>query len=179
MQEKIEESDDFFIGADKGILESDIGEVVDFVYEKKLLSKLQEKESIRTQWKDIIKHPQIKDCKTFYQCCYRVTTLPNSEAGCEQSNSKYNRAKNQYSSSMSTKMIQTRMRVGSNGPPIHLFDAREVRIYWKANGHRLAQKVGYFSNPESKVIKRIRTEQSQNYSSNIFTKKYQKHYKPY
>ena len=76
-------------------------------------------------------------------------------------------------------MIQTRMRVGSNGPPIHFFDAREVRIYWKANGHRLAKKVYKHADPDSKVIKRIRKEQSQKYTSHIFSKKYQKHYKPY
>ena len=67
-------------------------------------------------------------------------------------------------------MIQTRMRVGSNGPPIHLFDAESIRIYWRANGHRLAQKIDPQADPNSKVVKRIRKEQNENYTSNIFTK---------
>ena len=114
----------------------------------------------------------IKHCSIFYNCCYRVTTLPNSEAGCEQSNSKYNRAKHRYASVMSVDMIKTRMQVGSNGTPLHLFDAEIVRIFWKANGHRLAQKVAKRVNPDSKVIKRIRAEQNQNYTSKIFSKKF-------
>jgi hypothetical protein len=169
---KIEKADDFFIGEDTEVLESDIRQIIDFIFEKNILANLQKENSIRTQWKSILKHPMIKDCSTFYNCCYRVTTLPNSEAGCEQSNSKYNRAKDQYASVMSTEMIQTRMRVGSNGPPLHLFDAESVRIYWKANGHRLAQKVAHRANPESKVIKRIRDEQNRNYTSKIFSKKF-------
>ena len=68
-------------------------------------------------------------------------------------------------------MIQTRMRVGSNGPPLHLLDAETVRIYWRANGHHLAQKVTARADPNSKVIKRVRAEQNKNYTSNIFVKK--------
>jgi len=178
---KIKDAEDFFIGEDLGILAMEIGQVVDFIYEKNILKKLQENETIRTQWKDILSHPMIKHCSTFYFCCYRVTTLPNSEAGCEESNSKYNRAKNKYSSVMSTQMIQSRMRVGSNGPPIHLFDAETVRIYWVANGHRLAQKVWSKADLDSKVVNRIRKEDSENYTSHIFLPKPQKFqkFKPY
>ena len=60
--------------------------------------------------------------------------------GCEQSNSKYNRAKNKYSTTMQLPMIQARMRVGSNGPPMHLFNPEPVLEYWITNRHRLAQK---------------------------------------
>jgi hypothetical protein len=180
--DKIKDAEDFFIGEDLAILASEVGQVVDFIFEKKLLSKLQNNDTITRQWKDILPHPSIKDCSTFYNCCYRVTTLPNSEAGCEQSNSKYNRAKNKYSSVMSVDMIQTRMRVGSNGPPIHLFDAESIRIYWRANGHRLAQKIDPQADPNSKVVKRIRKEQNENYTSNIFTKtskQFQNKFMPY
>jgi len=74
---------------------------------------------------------------------------------CEQSNSKYNREKDKYGTRMKLSMItvfsyqtlyplennsKARMRVGSNGPPIHMFNTDTIFQYWVDNRHRLAEK---------------------------------------
>ena len=67
-------------------------------------------------------------------------------------------------------MIKARMRVGSKGPPLHLFDATLVFEHWKRNGHRLALKVHKYSTDDSQLIKRIREESAKAYTCNIFVK---------
>ena len=92
----------------------------------------------------------------------------NAEAGCEQSNSKYNRAKNKYSTTMQLPMIQARMRVGSNGPPMHLFNPEPVLEYWITNRHRLAQKQWMQALDNSVVVTRVRKEEEEKYTSKMF-----------
>ena len=98
----------------------------------------------------------------------KLTVIANAEAGCEQSNRKYNLTKNDLSHRMQIPMIKARMRVGSNGPPLHLFDASLVSEHWKRNGHRLALKNDKDSTDDSHVIKRIREESAKAYTCNIF-----------
>ena len=69
---------------------------------------------------------------------------------------------------MQIPMIKARMRVGSNGPPLHLFDATLVFEHWKRNGHRLALKVYKYSTDDSQVIMRIREESAKAYTCSIF-----------
>ena len=70
---------------------------------------------------------------------------------------------------MQIPMIKARMRVGSNGPPLHLFDATLVFEHWKRNGHRLvALKVYKYSTDDSQVIMRIREESANAYTWNMF-----------
>ena len=92
----------------------------------------------------------------------------NAEAGCEQSNSKYNRAKNKYSTTMQLPMIQARMRVGSNVPRMHLINPEPVLEYWITNRHRLAQKQWMEALDNSVVVTRIRNEEEEKYTSKMF-----------
>ena len=62
----------------------------------------------------------------------------------------------------------------SNGPPLHMFNAKEVFAYWKANNHRLAEKVtkqnrfnGSSLNPFSKVLKTKRRKAAEKYTTTI------------
>ena len=103
----------------------------------------------------------------------RISILGNGEAGCEQGISEYNRAKNKFSSVMNIDIIEARMRISLNGPPIHIFDSDAIVKYWTSNGHRYAEKAKKKANQESKVIVRIRREETTKYTSRIFTKKYQ------
>ena len=77
----------------------------------------------------------LADMETVRAMIEMLTVIENAEAGCEQSNRKYNLTKNDLSHRMQIPMIKARMRVGSNGPPLHLFDASLVLEHWKRNGH--------------------------------------------
>ena len=98
----------------------------------------------------------------------KVTVIANAEAGCEQSNRKYNLMNNDLSHRMQIPMIKARMRVGSNGPPLHLFDASKVLEHWKQNDHRLTLKVDKDSADDSHVIKRIREQRAKAYTCNLY-----------
>ena len=65
--------------------------------------------------------------------------MPNSEAGCEQSNSKYSRMKNKLSSSMQLPMIKACMGAKSNGPPLHQFNPSLIRLKWLADSHKYVE----------------------------------------
>ena len=93
---------------------------------------------------------------------------PDSEAGCEQSNSKFNRAKNKFSSTMSLEVIQARMRAGPNGPSLHLFRPGQYVKHWKAHGHRLAEKIHARSSNKSNVLSRIRESQQKRYTNTVY-----------
>ena len=98
----------------------------------------------------------------------RITTIANSEAGCERANSKYNRSKNKLSSTMKLPMILARNRVGGNGPPLHLFEPDPVFHYWKKHHKRLALKSK--ETDKSRVLERIRITEEKKFTSNIFYK---------
>ena len=65
-----------------------------------LLKSAQKQSTVKAQWNVMKMNPAIQDLGNLNQALIRVSLAPNSEAGCEQSNSKYNRAKNKYSSTM-------------------------------------------------------------------------------
>ena len=92
----------------------------------------------------------------------------NADAGCEQSNIKYNRAKNKYITAMRIPMIQAIMRFGSNGPPMHLFNPEPVLEYWITNRHRLAQKQWMEALDNSVVVTRVGKEEEEQYTSKMF-----------
>ena len=120
------------------------------------------------QWKIIFKHPLLEDVDHLKSVTTRVCMASNSEAECEQSNSKFNRSKNKLSSTMKLPMIKARMRPGSNGPPLHLFNPEPVLQYWQENHHRLAQKTWVRALEDSVVISRIRKEEEKKYTSPMF-----------
>ena len=124
--------------------------------------------TIKGQWNTIFEHPDLQNLETVKRIVRRLMMAPNSEAGCEQSNSKFNRAKNKLSSTMKLPMIKARMRVGTNGPPLHLFNAEPVLDYWVENHHRLAEKTWIKSMEDSVVVSRIRQEEAEKYTSTMF-----------
>ena len=132
------------------------------------LKQAQKLSILRDQWDLILANPLLHNLTFLSQIISRLILSPNSEAGCEQSNSKYNRAKNKYSSTMGLEMIRARMRVGSNGPPIHLFRTNEQVKYWKFNKHRLAEKISARSNPNSQVLTRIRQNGNSTYTNTVY-----------
>ena len=145
---------------------SELYRILDILFQpqnKSFLKFIQRINTIFEQWDLILEHPLLNDC-----LIVGVSLLPNSEAGCEQSISQLNRAKNEYSSLMSTEVLQARLRASTNGPPIHLLDTYALAHYWKANGHRLALKLDERADPDSKVITRTRKESEKQYTSTMF-----------
>ena len=69
---------------------------------------------------------------------------------------------------MSIEMIRARMRAGSNGPPLHMFNPTPVREYWLRNQHKVAEMIKSRNSDDSRVIKRIRRQDEENYSSRLF-----------
>lgn len=61
------------------------------------------------------------------------------------------------------------MRVGTNGPPVHLFNPPFVLTDWTENGHRLALNVHRDAAADSNVIKRSRRDSAQKCSCDLFT----------
>jgi len=133
-----------------------------------LLKSAQKQSTVKAQWNVMKMNPAIQDPGNLNQALIRVSLAPNSEADCEQSNSKYNRAKNKYSSTMQIPMIQARMRVGSNGPPLHQFQCDNVLQYWIEHRHRLAEKTWIKALPESTVVQRIQKTEQESYTSTMF-----------
>ena len=48
---------------------------------------------MKHRWKAIFQYPDLQNLKSLQSATDRLTMAANSEAGCEQSNSKYTRAK--------------------------------------------------------------------------------------
>ena len=133
-----------------------------------LFRKAQTLNIMKEQWDMILQFPLFQNLKCLKDSTLRLTMSPNDETGCEQSNSKFNRAKNKFSSTMSVEVIQARMRTGSNGPPVHLFRPAEYVKCWKIHGHRLAEKVSARSDLDSHVISRIRNESEAKYTNLVY-----------
>ena len=70
---------------------------------------------------------------------------------------------------MKLPMIRARMRVGNNGPPLHLFNADPILEYWQANHHRLAQKSWIHAMEESVVVSRIQKSEAEEDTSTMCT----------
>ena len=169
LQNTFDESD-LLIGVDIGTLKTEISLAVDALSRNDgMLFKLAvAKDHIKDQWCGITNIPSITNCKVLKKTAQRVALMPNSEAGCEQSNSKYNRTKNKLGSRMELDMIKARMRAGSNGPPLHLFNPKPIREYWIQNRHKVAEMTKSRSSHDSKVIKRIRKKPEEKYTSKMF-----------
>ena len=101
-----------------------------------------------------LEHPKLIDNQPAIDVVDRINTVANSEAGCERANSKYNRSKNKLSSKMKLPMILARIRLGGNGPPLHLFEPDPVFHYWKKHHKRLALKSQ--ETDKSRVLEQIR-----------------------
>ena len=69
--------------------------------------------------------------------------------------------------------LKQRSRVGSNGQPIHKFDARESVRFWIEKGHQHAQTK---TEKVSKVIERKKKEKDAKHTSRIFTKPFYAHW---
>jgi len=61
--------------------------------------------SFMSRWNFMLEHPDLYSLRRLPTTVIRLGVAANSEAGCEQSNSKYNRAKNKYSTNMKLPMI--------------------------------------------------------------------------
>ena len=78
---------------------------------------------------------------------------------------------------MSIETVEVRMRISSNCPPIHRFEAGALVQFWKANGRRFAQMVGRKKHDQSKVVKKIRKKASNQHTIQMFSSKYR--FQPY
>ena len=69
---------------------------------------------------------------------------------------------------MKLPIIQARLRIKINGPPLSIFDPRDVRRYWIQQGHEVAQTL----KEKKLVIDRIRKLDAENtppkFSNNHF-----------
>ena len=170
MKTKLEEAEGWLIGEDIPRVLQGLGKTVDLILKNSqrsvLISKLQKQQTIQSQWKLMREFVELKEENDLWNTIERLTCIPNSEAGCERANSKYNLSKNRLSATMKLPMILARNRAGTNGPPLHLFDPKPVLQYWKQNHHRLAQKAK--ENDPSRVLNRMRRKQEETYTSKIY-----------
>ena len=168
---RISESKDFLRGEDEAAFETSMNRVVEVVLQdyptNKTHTNLAKKPTVAHQWKELRNHPELIEHETLWNMIDRATAISNHEAGCERSNSKYNRAKNDLSTRMGLEMILARMRVGSNGPPLHRFNAEKALAYWKENGHRFAQAESS-GRDQSLTVMRLQKEEDEKYTSTIY-----------
>ena len=134
----------------------------------KLFEEVQKKNHIKEQWKMIFTASLQRACPNLLAISSRAALSRNAAASCERGNSKLNRFKNDLSASMGLEMITARLRVGSNGPKLHRFNAGESVRFWIANGHEFAetQTIG------KSVINRKKNEKDTKYTSKVFSSKY-------
>ena len=135
-KENLDNADVMLIGEDLEVLMEELTEATNVLLEKcfednSFYKKLLTQKTVSQAWRLALKHPSLKNLKVLTKAVDRLTTIANSEAGCERANSKYNKMKNRLRTSMKLPMIQARMRAGSNGPPLHRFDPKETFNYWK------------------------------------------------
>ena len=165
----IDKSEDFLIGEDLHSLKSELKTCITILVPcSNLTSEACDKNTVSEVWKTIFQHPQIKHLQTLVDVVDRLTTIANTEASCERANSKYNLSKNNLSSRMKLPMILARNRAGSNGPPLHEFDPHPILAYWKQHHTRLAIKTQWASE-SSRVLDRIRAEESKKFTTKIFS----------
>ena len=153
----------FTSGLDLGNLEMELIQCLNIIRSKELLEPMQAAKHMYKQWQ-VLRQKEAPVCETLRKLIKRAQRAPNSQAGCERSNSKYARYKTKYSNRMGIEIIRARARAGENGPPILRFPAQKARQYWQDNNHRLALKV---KDTKSLVLARMRKEAS-NYTSRIF-----------
>ena len=113
--------------------------------------------------------PEIEEGETpnFLRLVKSAAMAPNAQTGCERANLQYNLAKTSLSSTMGIPMIQARLRIKINGPPLSMFNAADVRKEWNQwikKGHQYAESI----TKKKLVLQRIRKE-AKEYTSKIFT----------
>ena len=172
MLQKLEEGKDFYadLEATKVKLQAQqfLHEVMNSQQKsQKLLLKARNEKHIIDQWKVFLDRiPETKQQTCFdllIKLVKRSALAPNSQAGVERANSTYNIFKNSLTASMQLPIIQARLRIKINGPPLSLFESSSVRKYWLAEGHQVAQTV----KEQKLVIDRIRNQDSEKYTSKI------------
>ena len=144
MLQKLEEGKDFYadLEATKVKLQAQqfLHEVMNSEQKsRKLLLKARNEKHIIDQWKVFLDRiPETKQQTCFdllIKLVKRSALAPNSQAGVERANSTYNLFKNSLTASMQLPIIQARLRIKINGPPLSLFERSSVRKYWLAEGH--------------------------------------------
>ena len=113
--------------------------LIEHFAEKKNLQVLQELSHLSEQWSTLMSPKMRRCCPHLSLIAKRASMCGNADASCERENSKIARYKDKLSSKMGVSMMRTRSRVGSNGPTIHKFDARESVRFWLEKGHHHAQ----------------------------------------
>ena len=79
--------------------------------------------------------------KTWFRVVKRAAAAPNAQTGVERANSTLNRFKDKLSATMKIPMMQSRMRISENGPPVSKFNPTAVRHTWISDGQKYAQKI--------------------------------------
>ena len=138
--------------------------LIEHFAEKKKLQVLQELSHISEQWSTLMSPKMSRFCPHLSLIAKRASICGNAAASCERENSKIARYKDKLSSKMGVSMMRARSRVGSNGPTIHKFDARESVRFWLEKGHQHAQTK---TEKVSKVIERMK-KQDAKHTSQIF-----------
>ena len=129
----LKKAERFFIGEDLSDLENELNEACEMLYQENnsfLLQKVRNSDRIFKQWDSILKHPLLNDCNVLCNISERVSLLPNSEAGCEQTISKFNRRKNKFF----TPCISTQSKQGSK---FHTMDHQFIylmQLLWSLFG---------------------------------------------
>ena len=98
----------------------------------------------------------------------KVQTSPSSQATVKRGGSKYASFKNKSTTRMKLPIIKSRLRVGGNSLPLHLFQSSPIYYYWVEHGHRLVEKIDERAHPFFIVINRIRKESEEKYTSKLF-----------
>ena len=135
--------------------------------EQKLLLKARKENHIIDQWyvffEQLSEEQQQEMFPLVIKIVKRSALAPNSQAGVERANSTYNIFKNELTASMKLPIIQARLRIKINGPPLSIFDPRDVRRYWIQQGHEVAQTL----KEKKLVIDRIRKLDAEKYTLNL------------
>ena len=161
----------FFEDLDKNQVVNETYQILTQIYESEKIHsgpvfEASTKDHIIDQWFEFFRLiVEIDDEETpvFFRLVKRAATAPNAQAGCERANLQYNLAKNNLTSSMGIPMIQARLRIQINGPPLSKSNAQDIRKEWIKNGHKYAEKIS----KKKLVIQRIR-KTDEKYTCKIF-----------
>ena len=132
-----------------------------------ILTSAREYIHIIDQWVYILNHvPDIneKTYPTWFRLMKRAAAAPNAQTGAGRVNSDKNLAKTKLNCSMKDEIILTRIRVKCNGPPLSMFNPKQVQQLWLKYGHQYAKKIS----DRAVVIERIRFNDRKSYKSKIF-----------
>ena len=93
-------------------------------------------------------------CEIWFRLMKRAAAVPNARTGTERVTFNYNLAKTKLSCSTKNGMVLTRIRVKCNGPPLSMFNQKQVRQLRLKYGHHssickedIQSSSGYRKNP--------------------------------